>query len=219
MSNFNLLTLSALLLFFTSAGADDITSPEPPPSTAASECPVTNEERALETRYGAAGFMKNLAETEDSIKAIAREILASALKPQTNKAANDCDQDCAGQLADQIVYRVAPVAFLPQEKQNQVCLDFEKQTAATPFEFGRRQFKDVEALNKWIMEFSQGRGDDGKKLYEQCGSNCSPRYTFLITDAEQGYNVSAEVLCGLARDKSNDQYLISTAVRRVCEIN
>ena len=62
-------------------------------------------------------------------------------------------------------------------------------------------------------------GEDGKLLYERCYSNCSPRYTFLIAEHTSGYAVRTEVHCGLARDRSNDRYRISTALRRSCPVN
>ena len=40
-----------------------------------------------------------------------------------------------------------------------------------------------------------------------------------VIDNTSGYAVRTEVHCGLARDKSNDQYRISTALRRSCPVN
>ncbi|MGR8920224.1 MAG: hypothetical protein ACU85V_11425, partial [Gammaproteobacteria bacterium] len=171
------------------------------------------------TRYGSAGFMKNMAETPDSLTAIATDLLEAALETKKQRLAQGCESGCtAGEVAE-IVYRVAPVSFLANEEQNAVCLAFEEQTRATPMRFEPRAFASVGDMNAWIMAFSQGRGEDGKLLYERCSSNCSPRYTFHIADDEAGYQVRTEVLCGLARDKSNDQYLVSTALSRRCAVN
>lgn len=183
------------------------------------DCPIPRAETPLATEYGSAGFIKNMAESPDSIRAIAAGLLGVALTDDAQPAVPGCDPSCpVGQLSE-VVYRVAPVAFLPDEKQHEVCLTFEKQTSETPMLFDPRSFASVDDLNEWMTAFSQGRGEDGRLLYERCGSNCSPRYTFFIASEGAGYQVKAEVLCGLARDKSNDQYLISTALRQRCVVN
>lgn len=201
----------------TGVGADDVITESAAPVTA--ECPREKDEKPIATEYGSAGFMKNLAESEDSIRTIAGRMLKSALTAENTRLPEGCESFCGGAEVPEVVYRVAPVAFLADDKQNDVCVAFEEQTSADPMLFGARSFASVAELNDWIMAFSQGRGDDGKLLYERCSSNCSPRYTFLIGQENSGYEVRAEVLCGLARDKSNDQYLISTALRRRCAVN
>lgn len=105
---------------------------------------------------------------------------------------------------------------MPEEKQQAVCLTFEEQTKLEPMRFDTKEFDSLDKLNDWIMAFSQGRGDDGKALYDRCSANCSPRYTFYITNDAEQLAISTEVLCGLARDRKSDQYLVSTAIRWQC---
>ncbi len=212
----------ALALAMPAAGADDVLGTAPGAAAAAdpaAQCPQPGAEHPIATEYGSAGFMKNLAESPDSIRAIAARLLEAALADRGNLQAAGCSGACEGPESTEIVYRVAPIAFLAREQQNDVCLDFEQRTRETPMRFGPRAFESVADLNEWIMAFSQGRGDDGKALYEQCSSNCSPRYTFHIAENGNGYRVRSEVQCGLARDKSNDQYLVSTALRYTCAVN
>ena len=201
------------------AQADDVFNARGQATVDRTECPRKLPEEPLATEYGSAGIMKNLAESADSIKAIASRLLERALTVESRKPARGCDTDCPASEAAEVVYRVAPMAFLPRTEQNQACLTFEKQTTLTPMRFEPPAFENFESLNAWISDLSQGRGDDGERLYEQCSSNCSPRYTFFIAAHEDGYAVRAEVLCGLARDRSNDQYLISTALKRSCAVN
>ncbi|MCB1745978.1 MAG: hypothetical protein H6977_01675 [Gammaproteobacteria bacterium] len=213
----------ALVLITTSAttvvSADDVLGAPNDAAAIAQTCPRTLAEEPLATEYGSAGIMKNLAETDDSLKAIASRLLAEALTVENKKPAPGCTPDCPDDGVAEVIYRVAPMSFLPRGEQNALCLQLEDETAAAPLSFTPPTFGGVEALNRWISELSQGRGDDGKALYERCASNCSPRYTFFIASEEAGYSVRAEVLCGLARDKSNDQYLISTALRRSCAVD
>lgn len=198
-------------LLSVSAAADDLLV-----KTATEECQFSGAEVPLASELGSAGFMQNLAGHPDSIKAIAGRLLGEALSAETDVATSGCKPNCPNGPMTEVIYRVAPIAFLADGEQNQVCRDFEASTSAEPMRFAPPHFKTVDDVNEWIMEFSQGRGDAGRDLYERCSSNCSPRYTFLIAEESAGYGVKAEVLCGLARDKAKNDYRISTALRRTC---
>ena len=169
---------------------------------------TTCGETIIATEKGSVGFVKNLAESEDSIRAIADKQLRAALESKTS------DQSSSPLEASntRIIYRVKPIEFLPKTKQNQICIQLEEETSVTPLKYGPHQFITVTGLNDWIMSLTRGNGDDGKLLYKQCGSNCSPRYTFSIDAKESNYIVNTEVLCGLARDTSSDLYELSTAL-------
>lgn len=173
-------------------------------------------ETALDSELGSVGFMKNIAEHPESLRAIAKSLLATAVESDAFKRPPACIDACTGSPQARIVYKVEPTVFLPEGEQQALCLNLEDATAASPLKFPRREFPSLAKLNDWIMEFSQGRGEDGKALYEQCGGNCSPRYSFYIEQGDGNVSVSADVLCGLARDKKSDQYLVSTAVRWQC---
>lgn len=210
-----LTTLSLLLLIAQplTLAADD---------TAASnlaQCDAPAAEIPLASELGSAGFMQNLAGHPDSLRAIAGRLLNDALSEETLEETANCKPNCPAEPATEVVYRVSPTAFLAADRQNATCKTFEHQTSAAPLQFSRPAFRTVDELNEWIMDLSQGRGEDGHRLYQRCTSNCSPRYTFTIAAESTGYAVKAEVLCGLARDKSKNQYRISTALRRTCAIN
>jgi hypothetical protein len=182
-------------------------------------CAPNAHETPIATETGSVGIIKNLAEDPSSIRAIAGRLLNDALMADSKNPNAECDAACARRANSQIVYRVAPTAYLADEQQLDVCRKFENETTSHPLTFNQREFRSVDEMNEWIMAFSQGRGEDGRLLYELCSSNCSPRYTFLIAEQNAGYAVRTEVLCGLARDRSNDVYRVSTAVRRTCAVN
>lgn len=187
--------------------------------TQALDCALAADETPLATATGSAGIIKNLTEDPSSIRAVAGRLLSNALIADGSAAGADCGAACAQRDAAQIVYRVAPTAYLADDQQREVCRKFESETSSRPLTFDQREFRSVAELNEWITAFSQGHGEDGRLLYALCSSNCSPRYTFLIAEQNAGYAVKAEVLCGLARDRSNDVYRMSTAVRRSCAVN
>ncbi len=199
--------------YLLNASADTI---DDAPRSAADGCPVLPHEIALDSELGSVGFMKNIAEHPESIRAVAERLLSKALQTREFKEQPQCGETCRGTLRAQIVYRVEPTVFMPEEKQQAVCLTFEEQTKLEPMRFDPKEFDSLDKLNDWIMAFSQGRGDDGKALYDRCSANCSPRYTFYITNDAEQLAISTEVLCGLARDRKSDQYLVSTAIRWQC---
>lgn len=205
--------LLTLLLAAAAAGADDTRD------DLGSDCQASGAEVPLSSALGSAGFMQNLAGHPDSISAVAARLLDEALSPATMNALAGCMPQCPHGTASEVVYRVAPLAFLPDTEQRAECVTFERETTATPLEFAPPPFASAGAVNEWIMEFSQGRGEDGRALYERCAFNCSPRYTFRIAERAEGFAVRAEVQCGLARDKADNQYRISTALRRTCAVN
>jgi hypothetical protein len=168
---------------------------------------VSCPEELVATERGSVGFMKNLAESPDSIKAIADKQL---------RAAFNADRDA---IEKRVRYRVEPLVFIPTSEQKPRCLVLEEQTQVHPLEFEPKSFKSISKLNDWIMDFSRGQGDDGKKLYEQCNLNCSPRYTFDIVKNSTNFNVSTLVHCGLGRDTSSDQYQLSTSIITSCEVD
>ncbi len=180
------------------------------------DCNGSSREIALDSQLGSAGFMKNMAEHPESIRVVAEKLLTAALQTPEFEAPRNCGDSGRGSLQPLVVYRVEPTVVLPEHEQQPLCLTLEKRTKSNPIRFDAKQFESVEKLNEWVMAFSQGRGDDGKALYEQCGGNCSPRYTFDIAKEADILTITADVLCGLARDKKSDQYLISTVVRRQC---
>ena len=157
--------------------------------------------------------MYNLAEHPKSIRAIAGQQLKDALEKREQAAAGAACADCA---KTRVVYRVAPTVFLPRESQQAVCLSLEQETRAQPFKFADRRFENLNQVNDWVMQFSQGRGPEGKDLYERCGANCSPRYEFLIAPDADGIALTTRVACGLARDRSSEDYEVSTALRTEC---
>ena len=190
-----------------------------PTAGVAADCEAGAHEMPLATETGSVGVIKNLAEDPTSIRAVAARLLASALRRDVNPMDTACEAPCVQGEKAQIIYRVTPTAYLATELQREECRKFESETRSHPLTFNQHEFHSVEALNEWITAFSQGRGEDGRLLYQRCSSNCSPRYTFLIAEQNSRYAVRAEVLCGLARDKSNDVYRVSTALRRVCTVN
>ena len=104
-----------------------------------------------------------------------------------------------------------PNAFRIDSDDNSYCAAKSEETSKTPLTFDAGQFSALEEINTWIEKFSQGKGEEGKVLYSKCDRSCSPQYTYLITKlSAENLNVSANVICGPARDKDDNQYALES---------
>lgn len=170
----------------------------------ATECATAMHETPLQSAQGSAGIMVNLAETEDSIRGVARSLLGAALHS-------------AGQAgASEVVFRVAPTRYLPLAEQQPLCTKLATETSVRPLNYADRSFSSVEDFDAWLMAFSQGQGEDGKLLYAQCGGNCDPSFTFVVSQQTGVMQVATEVYCGYARDRKVNLYTLSTTLRAAC---
>lgn len=158
--------------------------------------------------------MANLRGAEDSIRVVVKKFLDDAL---TSDLKLTCPDSCEQTGAD-IFYRAAPSAYMEQKKQRAICIELEHQTTEAPLQFARRHCESLEEMNDSLMLFSCGKSAQDKNPYQRCGSNCSPRYTFHIRDLQHSsLSVAAEVIYGLARDRSNKRYELSTSRQARCE--
>lgn len=207
-----------LLLSPITVSADLIEDDSMPAGKASSQdmCPTEPKLVPVANEIGSVGLMKNLAEHPESIRAVAGRLLKSAVENTEFLAPSACTGACSSKVKAEVVYEVQPMVFLANEKQQQICLDLEKSTQANPMRFGPKSFPDVEALHQWINDFTRGKGDDGEKLYNDCGANCSPRYQFFISKDGEALEVRSDVLCGLARDKDEENYQVATSIRQTC---
>lgn len=172
-------------------------------------------DRSLAHEIASSGIMYNLAEHPKSIRAVATRLLKEALE-QREKPVAPCD-GCKGKTSTRVVYRVAPTKFLPNNQQDAVCHTLARDTLTHPFQYAEKSFKSVEALNSWVMTFSQGNGEEGRDLYQRCLSNCSPQYEFRIHPVGKELAVATRVRCGLARDRESEDYEVSTALGYECQ--
>ncbi len=188
-------------------------TPAAPAAAAPELCAATATQ--LADTFGSVGVLANLRRSDGSIRAVAQDLLAAALE-QLRQVTPSCPGGC-GAGESTIVYTVRPTAYLDADRQRSECRQYERETSASPLRFADHEFDSLDALNEWIMDFSRGKGADGKALYGACASNCSPRYTFLIKPRDgTTLTLDAEVVCGLARDKKVSEYSLSTALMTNC---
>jgi len=210
-----------IALTCTADSIDDADPPAPvavPAVVVADLCAAPVAEIPQRTERASAGIMYNLAEHPESIRAVAKDLLGHAVAASAAAQELACEAACPQQRSDTIVFKVTPTIYRSEYEQQPLCVQLAEQTAAQPLRYGERIFASVDELDTWMMNFTQGRGDDGKLLYEQCGGNCDPSYTFFIEPDDDNLHVNAEVFCGFARDRGNgDMFEISTLIRPRCE--
>ena len=169
------------------------------------ECSPPSEVTQLATETATAGTVANILNRTGSIRATSNRMLASALESARSK-----------DPIQWIVFTSMPELSKKSADDDPMCVRLEQATKKDPLKFEDRQFDSADALTNWITEFTQGKGADGKSLYEQCPGKCSPRYTWLIEPQQRGMKVDAWVVCGRPRDRDGNQYHLTTALARAC---
>ena len=167
----------------------------------------SSEVAPMDTAAASAGFLANAGNREDSIRATSSSMLASAI-----------DKAKSAESPQRIIFKSIPNLSKKTTSDDEMCEQQDKATSQTPLEFNGKRFATVDDLNDWIMDFTQGKGADGKSLYKQCPGKCSPQYTWWIDPREGALLVDARVICGRPRDRSGNKYQLSIAMTPACPV-
>ena len=188
----------------------------------AEETKCSNIERDIveETTTGTASLFANEGNKPGSVRYESDAILqkAQAGIPNAQKPTDLCPSGCKLVPDPVIVFKAIPQKFLTNYSDYNKCQALLQQTQKTPFEYDK-QFASMSEVQDWFSNFSRGKGTDGKDLYNRCDGQCSPQYKFYISDQGSKLILDADIVCGHARDKSNNKYDISYGYEWVCEDN
>ena len=185
-------------------------------------CDTADVESILETTVATAAAWSNLRNNPGSLSFESARLLnlatASSVKGQSNRP-QVCPAGCRATEQPRKVLRSVPLKFIAEYEEFEQCQVLYQQTKQNPFSYLNRRFKSEATLTDWFQDFSQGKGIDGKDLYSKCPGKCSPQYSYKIskTEADQTINIDATVICGHARDKSDNSYRLSLAAVWSCE--
>jgi hypothetical protein len=188
------------------------------PALAADGCGTFQVDVAGSSVLASASMWSNVRSASDSLKVQSRTLLeqATANRNLIAPPASGCPAGCKLAGLPLIVFRSVPNKFRADSSDARMCKILEMQTRAAPFRYGKT-FASLDGLNSWFSDFSQGDGSDGEDLYRRCSGACSPQYTNLIDiTTNSTLNLVADVVCGPARDKSDNQYRLSVAYRFTC---
>jgi hypothetical protein len=188
----------------------------------AEETKCSNIERDIveETTHATASLFANESNKPGSVRYESGAILqkAQAGIPNAEKPADLCPAGCKLVPSPVIVFKAVPQKYLTSYSDYAKCQALLEQTEKTPFEYDK-QFGSMSEVQDWFSNFSRGKGTDGKDLYNRCSGQCSPQYEFFISDQGGKLTLDADVVCGHARDKSNNMYDISYSYQWVCQDN
>lgn len=182
------------------------------------DCSSYVKDKKVESSLATASMLANARNKDGSIRQQMNLMLANAEENLSNaeKPLNLCPSDC--KLANQplVVFSSIPNKFLSNYDQQGKCEKLLEETEKKPLIYNERQFDTMQALQSWFSDFSQGKGKDGKDLYERCSGQCSPQYKNIITKHDNKYLLDASVICGQARDKKDNNYELSYSYRWTC---
>lgn len=182
------------------------------------DCSSYVKDVKVESGLASASMLANARNKKGSIRYEMNSMLGKAEEglPNAEKPVDLCPSNC--ELANQplIVFSSIPNKFLSNYDQQEKCEGLLDETEKNPMTYNDREFDTMQALESWFSDFSQGKGKDGKDLYERCSGQCSPQYKNIISKNNNKYLLDASVICGQARDKKDNNYEISYSYRWVC---
>ncbi len=174
------------------------------------------KERVSATANSAA----NLRKSPESLRAQLSRLLGNAqeqvaeAKPPSGEA---CSPSCrVVEQPARIVVSVVPNKFLSSYADAQKCEELLQQTSNHPLRFGPRRAGSEKELTAWLSDVSRGNGQDGALLYDKCSGKCSPRYFMDVAQDGDGFVANLNVVCGPARDKTDNTYAVSSGYRWGC---
>ncbi len=185
----------------------------------AQSCSAIRQEIPGSSSVATASTTANIWGTSNSLKVASRAMIQQALQKAQSLTppAALCPAPCQAPTKALINFKAVPQAFLSKYSDQNTCDALLTQTQQKPFLYPDRKFSSLEDFYSWYNDFSTGSGTDGKDLYQKCSGSCSPQYSTYIQQPASGVSASASVICGPARDKSNDQYNISYSLVWQCQ--
>lgn len=129
----------------------------------------------------------------------------------------NCRDSHCGSLDLLAEFHSIPNSFLSNYSDYSTCQELQVETNSSPLKFPRQYFTSKQKLSEWISSFSQGKGPLGEKLYQQCPGKCSPQFKYFIGRSTKKFHVSTDVVCGHARDKSDNQYRLHYEIKCASE--
>lgn len=182
------------------------------------DCSAIIRDVPVESKAATASTYANFRNSEESLRFQSKRMFEAGAKAVKQLAAPGdlCPAGCAAPAPASMVLQAVPKKFLRDYSDEAECTRFLAETKKQPFLYPDRAFANLEAFMDWYNDFSTGKGKDGEDLYRRCPGSCSPQYTTIVTESGGKLYATAKVICGPARDKSDNQYDLSFSYRWVC---
>lgn len=184
-----------------------------------SSCSSISKSVLIEKVLATASSWSNLRKNAGSLRfeSLRLLLLADKKRPQAKAPEGLCPSSCQVTPNPEIVFETVANKFRSDNNDSAKCQKMLEQTSIKPFRYEGRSFSNLDEFTEWFSDFSQGKGEDGKDLYRRCGGNCSPQYVSVISHDDSGYHLQANVRCGPARDKKDNQYQLGVSYLWTCK--
>lgn len=189
------------------------------PVKAAEECSAVTKVIQMDSETATAGTFANWMNREGSVRFESRRMFeeAKAYYLSGDLPANFCPSGCRVSPTPKLIFRSVPNKFQSDYSDAKKCEAYFKQTKVRPLTYTRTLEPEVDELADWIGDFSQGEGDEGEEMYDDCDGSCSPQFFYDILLRQEMLEVTADVVCGPARDKDDNTYTIEYSFIWLCE--
>jgi hypothetical protein len=181
-------------------------------------CTPDHVDLPKEQTSATAKSLANIVKSPGSLRVELAGLLRKA-REQVTKAkppGKACSSACGVAGPTRIHLSIVPQKLLASYADFRKCEERLRQTSNQPLRFGPRHARSADELAAWLSDLSQGRGRDGAALYRECDGRCSPRYSAQVVQDGDGLIATLEVVCGHARDRDDNTYIISSGYRWAC---
>lgn len=185
------------------------------------KCEDFDKKQPLQHSTASASFFDNLWGLDNSVKKVAHSLLASAsdrLRSLTPPQGM-CPRSCSV-APPEIIFTAAPRKHLEEYDDKALCTQHLTQTSHRPLIYTAQNLENLEEVADRFSDLSQGDGKDGEDLYEKCDGDCTPSFEITLTpNKANGFDESSSVICGHARDKDDNLYILTTSILWKCKEN
>ncbi len=200
------------LLFFLPLSADGEENGFPVGS-----CSSESKQVEVGERLASASTYANYWKKEGSVSFETEGLFQKAEDqyPEISKPEGICPEQC-GASTPLFLFESIPNKRKESYEEYEKCAALLKDTEQDPIVYERRTFATRDEAIEWYQDLTRGKGDDGEDLYDRCDGSCSPAYETIATKEGESVVVSSRIVCGHARDKSDNQYLLRASFVWVC---
>lgn len=181
-----------------------------PLAQAQERAPPRETRISFERLTASAGLFANLWHSAGSVTYESRRAVTTveSAVASAKPPAKFCSQSVASPPQPVIYLSSIPHRFLSNQPDSSYCQSKLSSTTLKPLVFQHSGFQSQDEVMEWMSNLGRGKGPDGLALYTSCNATCSPQYFYVIarSTTDNSYTVRAEVVCGLTRDKRDNQY-------------
>lgn len=168
-----------------------------------------NQPVIIKQSISTASIWANYWQLPGSISFDAKEILLDAqtfLYLEQSKHNN-----CSTQKEQYINFIAIPEKFISNDYVDKDSCDaLLIKTNLQPFIYTNTSSRQIDEIAIEFMQISKGTGAIGKDIYARCPGRCSPQYQITLRPLADGFQTQLQAICGPARDKDNNNYILSS---------